>query len=233
VNLGFRLFRLQQVDTHLDDVAKRLAEIERKLADDDVVREARAAIEAQGSAIDATRKEISQADSEVKAAQLKLKENQDALYGGKVKNPKELQDLQLEAENLTRHLKEHEDAELDKMMQLEEQQAGLQQAQADLEAVLAQRGVDQRILGREQAELQTEKERLQEEREPALHGISPEALSVYEGLRKNKGGLAVAKAAGKECSGCGAELSAALAQAARSPNELARCDTCKRILYAS
>lgn len=232
MNLGFRLFRLQQIDTQLDLIAKRLAEIDRTLADDLVVREARQAIDSQTASIEATRKEIAQAEGVVKAAQEKLKENQDSLYGGKVSNPKELQDLQLEAENLTRHLKQHEDTELEQMMRLEEQQAGLQQAQANLEAVLAQRGIQQRTLGKEQEQLQTEKQRLQQERQPALHGISAEALSVYEGLRKSKGGLAVAKATGKECSACGAELSAALAEAARSPHDLARCDSCKRILYA-
>lgn len=233
MNLGFRLFRLQQVDTQRDDVAKRLAEIERLLANEDVIREARSAIEAARSAIETTRKELTQAEAEVKAQQDKLKENQDALYGGNVRNPKELQDLQLEAQNLTGHLRVQEDTQLDKMMRLEEQQATLQNAEANLDAVLAQRGVEQRILIKEQEQLQAENDRLLEEREPALHGIPSEALSVYEGLRKSKGGLAVAKAAGKECSACGAELSAALAEAARSPNDLARCDSCKRILYAS
>lgn len=232
MNLGFRLFRLQQVDTQLDDVAKRLAEIERLLANDDVIREARSAIEAAQAAMDTTRKELALAEAEVKAQQEKLKENQDALYGGKVRNPKELQDLQLEAENLTGHLRTQEDVQLDKMMRLEDQQATLQNAEANLEGVLAQRGVEQRTLTKEQEQLHAEKLRLLEEREPALHGIPAESLAVYEGLRKSKSGLAVAKVANKECSACGAELSAALAEAARSPSDLARCDSCKRILYA-
>lgn len=173
MNLGFRLFRLQQVDTQRDDVAKRLAEIERLLSNEDVIREARSAIEAARSAIETTRKELTQAEAEVKAQQDKLKENQDALYGGKVRNPKELQDLQLEAQNLTGHLRVQEDTQLDKMMRLEEQQATLQNAEANLDAVLAQRGVEQRTLTKEQEQLQAENDRLLEEREPALHGIPP------------------------------------------------------------
>lgn len=232
VNLGFKLFRLQQVDTQLDDVSKRLSEIERLLASDEVVIEAQQAIGAAQNALDATRKELNVAEAEVKATQGKFKENQDALYGGKVKNPKELQDLQLEAETLTRHQQVQEDAQLDKMMRLEEQQSALQNAQTNLEAVLAQRGVEQRTLGSEQEALHAKALRLSEEREPALHGIPADALAAYEGLRKSKAGVAVAKVNGVECSACGAELSAARVQAARSPSELARCDMCKRILYA-
>lgn len=229
---AFKLFRLQQVDSQLDQMKARLAEIERLLADDEVIKQAQLTLQEAQKAGDAAQKELSRAEDEVKSIQAKLKENQDTLYGGKVRNPKELQDLQLEADSLTRHVRALEDTELEKMVALEERQSAVQVADDALEAARAQRAVENRTLGSEQNKLLAEVARLEEERSADLGSITQEDLKVYEGLRTSKGGLAVAKVQNKTCGACGAELAASLAQAARSPNELARCDNCKRILYA-
>lgn len=232
MNLSFKLFRLQQVDTQLDKVHARLTEIEKSLADDQVIREAKDALSAAQKASEVARQELQFADEEVKAQQEKIKQNQDSMYGGKVTNPKELQDLQHEAEIFSRHLNEFEDKELGKMELLESRQAELQNADKNLEAVVAQHAIDQSALQKEQSELKSEAERLNGDREAAFNGVSADTLAVYDGLRKSKKGLAVVKVNNKTCSACGAELSSSLAEAARSPNELARCDSCKRILYS-
>ncbi|MEX2143091.1 MAG: hypothetical protein WD740_00730 [Anaerolineales bacterium] len=232
MNQTFKLFRLQQIDSQLDKIRERLEQIEDLLEDDQVVREAKEAVDATQAAGEQGRKELQLAEGESKAQQDKLKENQDALYGGKVRNPRELQELQQEADALTRHLGELEDRQLELMETFERQQADMQSAEANLEAVQAQRKVNERTLGSEQSALNSEGERLYGERETALSGIEGEALKLYDGLRKSKKGLAIAKVTSKTCSACGAELSASLAEAARSPNALARCDSCKRILYS-
>jgi predicted nucleic acid-binding Zn-ribbon protein len=231
MNLAFKLFRLQHVDSELDEVRKRLADVERRLADNTVVQEAQAALDAAEQATENMSKELRQSEGEVKDQQQKTKENQDALYGGKVRNPKELQELQMEAEALARHVSSLEDAELEKMMALEALQTALKQAQENMEVVKAQRSAELRALGGEQETLRAEEVRLSSERETTLSGIDKDALATYENLR-SKGGLAVAKVNDKTCSACGAELSASLAQSARSPSELVRCASCRRILYA-
>jgi hypothetical protein len=228
----FKLFRLQQVDSQLDQVRSRLNEIERLLADNEVITTANNVLQDAKKAQETAQRELSKAEDEVKAVQAKLKENQDTLYGGKVKNPKELQDLQMEADSHKRHISSLEEIELEKMVALEEEQSAVESAEKALEAALAQQGVEQRTLGSEQNKLSAEAARLEEERSADLSSIPNEDLKVYESLRTSKGGLAVAKVQSKTCGACGAELSASLAQAARSPNELARCDNCKRILYA-
>ncbi len=74
--------------------------------------------------------------------------------------------------------------------------------------------------------------RLENEREAALSGVPDEDLRFYQKTRESKNGLAVAKVNDNTCSACGNQLSQALAQAARSPDEINRCSICKRILYA-
>lgn len=232
MNRSFKLFRLQQIDSQLDEVRGRLAEIDRLLAEDQVLKEARQAADSAEETEASAQKELRRAEEETKAQQTRIEQNQASLYGGKVTNPKELQDLQLEDEALNRHLRALEEIQLGKMMTYEETQAFLKKARENLEAVRAQRAVENRTLGSEQTKLTAEAERLEGERVSAAHGVSDEDMSDYLSLRKSKAGLAVAKVQNKTCSACGAELAASLAQAARSPNELAHCSTCKRILYA-
>jgi predicted nucleic acid-binding Zn-ribbon protein len=232
MNRSFKLFRLQQIDNQLDEVRGRLAEIERLLAEDQILSEARQAADSAGEAEAAAQKDLRRADEDAKVQQTKLEQNQTSLYGGKVTNAKELQDLQMEAESLKKHLSGLEEVQLEKMMAHEESQSYLNKAKENLEAIKAQRGIENQTLHSEESKLQTEAERLEGDRVTAAHGVPDEDMTNYQALRKSKAGLAVAKVQNKTCSACGAELSASLAQAARSPNELANCSTCKRILYA-
>lgn len=232
MNRSFKLFRLQQNDNQLDEARGRLAEIERLLGEDLILNEARQAADSAGESEAAAQKELRRADEDAKVQQTKLEQNQVSLYGGKVTNAKELQDLQLEAESLKRHLGGLEEIQLEKMMAYEETQSWLTKAKENLEAVKAQRAIENQALHTEQTKLQAEAERLEGDRVTAAHGVPDEDMASYMALRKSKAGLAVAKVQNKTCSACGAELSASLAQAARSPNELAYCSTCRRILYA-
>lgn len=231
MNRAFKLFRLQQVDTQLDQIQNRLAEIEKILAEDQTIKEATQVNHQAVEDLAAAQRELRYSEEEVKTQQQHIEQNQATLYSGKVTNPKELQDLQKEAEALTRHLRGLEDAELEKMAAFEERQSWLKKTEDNLEGLKAQQGIEQQALHSEQSQLLSEFARLTEEQESALSGISPEDLELYHTVRKTKG-LAVAKVQNKTCSACGAELSASLAQAARAPDELVRCDNCKRFLYA-
>lgn len=229
---AFKLYRLQQVDSQLDSAQARLAEIERILNEDEAMRTTAQAREHAQAALHAAHTALRTAEEEVAAQQRHIQQNQASLYGGKVINPKELQDLQKEAEALGRRLSELEDAQLDKMSVHEQKQAALKEAEEELEALKAQQAVKQRALHSEQSQLQEELARLQEEHSTALSGVETAELETYQGLRRSKGSIAVAKIEDGACSACGAELSAAIVQAARSADGLARCDNCKRLLYA-
>ena len=229
---SFKLFRLQQVNSQLDAAHTRLSEIEAILGDDELLQQAKAMEKkAEESKAGAERK-LHSAEEEVKAQQIKIEHNQAALYGGSVSNPKELQDLQAEAAALNRHLQDLEDVQLEKMLTSEEAQSELQERLSELNEIEAQRTLEHGDLGIEGDKLGEEVERLSNERDATASGVSAEDLASYEKLRISKAGLAVAKVKDKTCSACGTILTQSLAQAARSPTELSKCSTCKRILYA-
>ncbi|MDA1330501.1 MAG: hypothetical protein O3B43_05495 [Chloroflexi bacterium] len=229
---AFKLFRLQQVDSQLDLVRARLAEIEAILGEDEALRQAiDVRVVAQERKAE-TEKALRKAEEDVAAQQIKIDQNQATLYGGKVNNPKELQDLQQEAEAFKRHLGKLEDIQLEKMVANEEVESSLLSAQKREYEIESDRAKEHGDLGKECEVLLRDVARLAEEREASSSGVSDEDMRPYLKLRESKGGLAVAKVDKKTCGACGATLSDALAQAARSPNELNTCTSCKRILYS-
>jgi len=229
---AFKLYRLQQVDTQLDKAHHRLTEIELDLQEDAALRIAQENANIAAIAQEAAHKQLKHAEVDVQGQQIKIEQNQARLYSGKVTNPKELQDLQQEAEALRRYLTELEDLQLEKMIAYEEASQQQEHASQSLETASADVAAKNGDLRNEKNRLTVEVERLVEERTATLDGITAEEIDIYEELRKQRAGLAIAKVDKMICSACGTTLSQALAQAARSPAELSRCSTCKRILYA-
>jgi len=228
----FKLYRLQQVDSQLDKINLRLDEINEILGDDESLQAALTHMEtAKLSRIEAE-KELRFVEEEVRAQQIKIEQNQSRLYSGKVTNPKELQDLQAEAEAFKRQLSVLEDTQIEKMLSLEASQSHENEASKALDIVQVDRKSEHGDLAKEQSTLIGENKQLENEQEAATTGISDEDLRFYNKTRESKNGLAVVKITDKSCSACGNQLSQALAQAARSPDEINRCSTCKRILYA-
>jgi predicted nucleic acid-binding Zn-ribbon protein len=232
MNRAFKLYRLQQVDSQLDEAQARLEEIAAILGEDEELKAAKSAVTEAQVVCGTAEKEMRRAEEDVQAQQIKIEQNQSTLYGGAVTNPKELQDLQAEAEALKRHLGTLEDVQLEKMIAHDDSGEALKEAQKHLHAVETDRALEHGELGREQELLRGEVERLNEEHEAASNGIPDEDMRQYLKLRKSKGGTAVAKVSNKTCRACGATLSEALAQAARSPSELSLCSSCRRILYS-
>lgn len=228
----FRLYRLQQLDSEIDKGKARLQAIAQELADNAQLRAAQAVYDSAQADLQQAQRRLRSAEADAKAQRIKIEQNQAALYGGKVRNPKELQGLQAEAGALTRHLATLEDVQLEAMLALEEAQAAVQQAEAQRKAAEQAAQTLHAALLQEQATLTENLQRAAAGREATLPGIPSDELALYEDLRRKRAGLAVSKVTNNACSACGSGLTVVLLQAARSPHSLTRCTTCGRILYA-
>jgi predicted nucleic acid-binding Zn-ribbon protein len=93
----FKLFRLQQIDSQIDKFKTRLREIEIELQEDSELRKANQRVEQAQQLMHETEKALRTAEADVLAQRIKIEETEAALYGGKVRNPKELQDSQQES----------------------------------------------------------------------------------------------------------------------------------------
>jgi len=228
----FKLFRLQQIDSHIDQVRNRLREIEAALKDKATLDEARQNFTDAEANLAAAQKALHHTEENVKEQRVKIEQTEAALYGGKVRNPKELQDLQNESAALKRFLSTLEDRQLEALIAVEDLEGISKEKAIALSKITAESGALDQRLGKEQASLTQELKHLENERLAAASSIPTDDLSLYERLRQQRRGVAVAKVNVNTCSACGSLISPALLQTARSPSQLARCDSCGRILYS-
>ena len=226
------LFRLQQVDSHMDRIHGRLEEIRQILENDDEVRQAKVEIEKTDAAHQAKLKVLKLAEEEVKQQKIKIEQSESHLYSGNVKNPKELQDLQHEVVSLKRYLETLEDRQLEAMLEEEEAEQINQTALNKLEKIKARLAKQYQNLTEEQTGLNKDMERLEAERQAALSPLETNLLATYDELRKQKRGLAVAEVSEGACMACGTTLTASQHQSARSSAQIFNCPNCGRILFA-
>ena len=171
-------------------------------------------------------------EEEAREKQIKIQEAESTLYGGSVRNPKELQDLQADIASLKKRLASIEDQELEAMLTVESAQADLKSKHDDLNKIQIHFGDKNKILITEQESLSHDLADLQAERNATVGPVESGILITYETLRKQRRGLAVAEVSENACRACGTTLNAALQQSARHAMELVFCPSCGRILYA-
>jgi predicted nucleic acid-binding Zn-ribbon protein len=229
---SFKLYRLQQIDSEIDKSFSRIKEIDRLLADDQEIRRSQLILDRAKKEQFEAEKRLRLAEQNVKEQQIKIERSQAALYGGKVTNPKELQDLQLESESLKNFLNTLEDQQLEAMLAMDEAEASFIEASEELAATESKVAEYKASLSVEKSVLLSEIERQQNERKAAAANIDPGEIRIYENLRKQKNGIAVARVLEKTCGACGSTLSATIFSAAQVPTKFTRCTTCGRILYA-
>lgn len=226
------LYRLQTLDTDLERQRASLREIELVLSDFGATERSRQSLADAETHVQGAHSAVHAAEGTLAAHRAKIEETELALYGGAVRNPKELQDLQNEVESLQRYRPILEDRLLEVMLGLEEREIQRNAAQQELARVqeLEATRNDSLLLRREEVKGQIE--RLESEREAALGDVSPSDLELYRQLRASRGGVAVALLEEDSCGACGLLQSHSIRQAIRMAADLHLCKQCGRILYA-
>jgi uncharacterized protein len=227
------LYRLQQVDSQIDQIQARLRTIQQVLENDAELSLARDSLTAAGTRHREADRLLKISESEVEKQRIKIEQTEASLYGGRVQNPKELQDLQKDAASLKRHLETLEERQLEAMLAAESAEKDLQIAQSEMEHIQSQLRDQNRDLTAESQSLRRDLERLSSERQAVIKDIAGQALNDYEQLRRQKRGLAITSVADQACEACGTTLTASQQQSARSTSQLFHCPTCGRILFAN
>jgi predicted nucleic acid-binding Zn-ribbon protein len=231
LNLAKLLYDLQEIDLDLQKKTELLKAIENELNDNYVLIKANEELDKKKQQLAQFESEQRTAEWEIDDFQHKLSPLEKKLYGGSVKNPKELMDLQQQVELLKSQIKEREDRALEIMSRVESVQdevAGKAAEVHDLEKDLKGK---KKKLSAEQSELQSELKQTEEMREKLIKKVAPAILQLYDALRNNKQGKAVAKIEQGRCTGCRIALPMSEIQRARIGEELVQCSSCGRILY--
>lgn len=226
------LYRLQQVDTRLDQIQARLQTIHSALAENAELKAARERVEQAQAALHDVERSLKQAENDAQTQRIKLEQAEASLYAGKIQNPKELKDLEHDVASLKRRLGELEDIQLEIMLKLESVREDFQQAQNGYNVVHGQVIGQNAALQTEQDNLEKEREREQAQRLAAISGVDSAALALYESLREKRRGVAVAVVSENSCEACGVSMPPGHAQSVRTSSQLVHCPMCGRILYS-
>lgn len=145
---------------------------------------------------------------------------------------KELTGLEHELETLKRRQSALEDEALEIMEQRETVETDLTAAQA-AEAVVAEQGAaaeTQRDAAF--AEIDAVVQSKQAEREPLAATIPADLIVMYDKIRDTHDGVGAAALKHRRCEGCRIELAGSELNAVRAaaPDDVVRCDNCRRIL---
>jgi predicted nucleic acid-binding Zn-ribbon protein len=225
------LHRLQEIELRLEAVEARLAAIQKTLDDDSSVVELKQHLEQSEGAMKDARMANSRADHDVQSVREKLTRTNKKLYSGAIKNPKELQDLQLEAQSLTKHLGKLEDELLDAMVTLEEVQEVYEDREQRLEQAIAARAAENSDLLEEKSTLVERRERLRDEWGVTREALPAEDLEFYDRVKRSTGGIVISRLEEGSCSACGLSIPPSKQQKIRNQREYIRCSQCGRILY--
>jgi uncharacterized protein len=224
------LYRLQTLDIAIAQRRARLKEIEAALGENAAVSQARQLLETVDKSLKTWQTRTRNLELEIKTIADKVKTTDQSLYSGKVRNPKELQEMQGEIAALQRQQRKLEDSLLEAMVESESAQAEVADAQQALSRAQTAYAGSQSNLVSEKETLEAEVGKLTTQRQQAAAEIDRAALSTYETLRPRKQGRPVALLKGDSCTVCGVEQTSVIAQQVRQGNMLVYCASCGRIL---
>jgi predicted nucleic acid-binding Zn-ribbon protein len=219
---------LQQLELEIDSLESQAAAADARIRDNREVDEASSKLEAAQSRLEELKKRQQSLDWEIEDIGGKLAKESEALYSGRIKNPKELTGLQHEVDALKEKKNGLEDEDLELMEQMEKAESDVSALGQELESLKAEWQGRKKVLSAELESLRASLDGLNADREQALASIGPQAAAMYSELKKQKG-RAVAVVEQGVCRGCGLSLSSAWLQRARA--ELVRCSSCGRFLY--
>jgi predicted nucleic acid-binding Zn-ribbon protein len=232
MNTTFNLFQLQKIDIESARIQNRLNEIDQILQDDSVTKAALLDLEFAKKKLHEDQLRLKSLEELIREKRNKVEQSESSLYEGKIKNPKELQDLQKEIVTIKSSISIMEEEELELMLRVEADE--LECNSVNKKVKETQNLFEDRSLQllQEKESLQTSAQKNSKERLAILSQLSDDFVSVYDNLRMKKSGIAIALIEEQTCSCCGTTLTPADVQSARTMTRLVFCPTCGRILYA-
>jgi hypothetical protein len=230
---GRQLYDLQEIDLEIDAKRDALSEVVSRLGDSEVVDQSRLSLAGDEERLAELERSQRELEREVEDLQAKAAVSEERLYGGTVKNPKELASLQEQVANLKGKMKGLDDKTLDIMSELETVHQQVSSKRQELAKVEEEWQEEQASLSQKQAELNSALATLEQKRKDLASKLDTASLELYQALRRIRQGKAVAKVEQGVCQGCRIALPMSELQRAKIGQELVQCGSCERILYLS
>lgn len=225
------LLDLQDIDTVIDRLTRRLNEVKASLHETDELIAARAALRNAEEAVthkQAARKDLESSDVSLET---RIKQAEQRMYSGLVKNPKELLDLQNDIASLKRQKNTLDDQLFAAMVAQEEAETELEACRKAAARIDADWRASQGGLAVELTQLEHDLAEKTGEQTEARAQLGAPDLATYDQLRRRKGGLVVVEMENNSlCGGCKVRVPAHVLQQLSQAEHIARCPNCERVL---
>ena len=232
VDSTFLLYQMQKIDSEIMSIEAKSRKITDEMNNDLIIRDAEQTFTSISAAL-ATIQEASNA-LDIKINSYKNKSGQfiSSLYGGKIQNSKELNELQSEIANLKSSISVFEDEQMKNWEEIETLQSELKIAEENLASVEKLYNGQKVIHLENLTNYQKEIERLSVEKMGIIKQLSTSFVDLYKKLFQTKKGTAVSKVEDSSCQCCGTTLTPSDCQQAKNHSTITFCKNCGRILYA-
>jgi len=229
MSVASKLYQLQTTEQKLRETRQVIKAATSRLERNEALEAAQKELSSLQMERDARRKAQRDLEWDVEQLTAKIKGVNDQLYGGSVRNPKELVNLEQDLRSLKRHLAEKEDLLLEAMTSTESAEERAVVAEEEATGILDAWGRDRPHLEQTKAEAEAALAQLTQERETLRAMIDPSTTGLYDSIHRSSG-VAVVKVEQGRCRGCNLTVPSGQWQKARS-GELVQCGSCGRILY--
>jgi predicted nucleic acid-binding Zn-ribbon protein len=229
------LIELQAHDSAIDRLTHRRASLpeDARLAELDGALGAidQLTAERHGSLATIQRKQ-SRLEDEIERLSGKVRSEEARAVSGKVTSPKELTAIAEEVASLRRRRSTLEDELLEQLEQRETLEAELAELGTRRQGVSSEHAEVTKARNASLFEIDRELDAEQASRDPVAGRVSEQLRSLYDRIRAKQGGVGAAALVGSTCQGCRVSISPVeLAELhSKPPEEIKRCENCRRIL---
>jgi predicted nucleic acid-binding Zn-ribbon protein len=225
------LVSLQALDSQLDQARARLASVEERLAGNEAIAAARERLDASSAALAALSTQQRKLDGQLQDVSARIEKEEARLYA--MTNYKEAQALQAEVEHFKQERSGVETELLETLGAIESATAEHKAQEDELARLIREWDALSADLRLEAESMRGGIASLERERNARTQSITIGALRLYDGLRRRKGGGAVARVVGSSCSGCRVAIPDAIRRRIVNSPTLVQCPHCERILALS
>jgi predicted nucleic acid-binding Zn-ribbon protein len=206
-------------DARLTELADALAVVEQLTAERD-------------GTLATVQRDQSRLEHEVDMVTAKARNEEARAVSGKVTSPKELTAIQDEVAGLKRRQGTLEDELLELMERRETLEAELAELATRRDALTADQGEVTKARDVALVEIDRELDGERKARDEVAPEVGERLRSLYEQVRTRQGGIGAAALVGNTCQGCRVTISPVELAAIRKlpPEEVKRCENCRRIL---
>ena len=224
------LVKLQEVEIETASVQARLAGFPRLLTDLDArLKASESAVTLEAGRLSEIQQAYRVQEADAKEIQTRILKSEEKLRS--VKTNKEYQSSLKEIDDLKRSLSAVEDRMIAHLDEMDQVQASVATKENEVKLLSREIEAEKEKIRQSAFSTQEQLDRLNAERAKIIAVIDPDLLKIYETVKQNSGGVAIAVVKNAVCLGCHVNLPPQMFHDLLHFDKLLVCPHCERLIY--